>query len=81
MYPKALGLTYIDTLLKAASTQFNDLYSERILRKSSIPQFKDWDVQFEALLQTIEDQDSLVRTFLLLRASPHTPGLRPSDCE
>ncbi|KAF9941664.1 hypothetical protein BGZ65_002274 [Modicella reniformis] len=59
-YPKTLGLTYIDTLLKAASIQFSDLYGERILRKnSSIPQLKDWEVQFEALLQTIEDQDAL----------------------
>lgn len=61
MYPKALGLTYIDTLLKATSTQFSDLHGERISRKSSIPQLKDWDVQFEALLQMVEDQDSLVR--------------------
>ncbi|KAF9174425.1 hypothetical protein BGX21_005070 [Mortierella sp. AD011] len=59
VYPKALGLTYIDTLLKAASTQFSELYGDRILRKNTgIPQLKDWGVQFEALLQTIEDQDS-----------------------
>ncbi|KAF9108007.1 hypothetical protein BGX27_008518 [Mortierella sp. AM989] len=59
VYPKALGLTYIDTLLKATSTQFSDLYRDRVLRKSGgIPQLKEWEVQFEALLQTVEDQDS-----------------------
>jgi signal recognition particle receptor subunit alpha len=55
-------LTYIDTLLQAASARFSDLYAERILRKSGggVPQLKDWSVEFEALLQTIEDQDALV---------------------
>ncbi|KAF9349465.1 hypothetical protein BGX34_001789 [Mortierella sp. NVP85] len=58
VYPKALGLTYIDTLLKATSTQFSDSYGEEILRKGSIPRLQHWDVQFEALLRTIEDQNS-----------------------
>ncbi|KAF9189798.1 hypothetical protein BGZ51_009265 [Haplosporangium sp. Z 767] len=59
VYPKALGLTYIDTLLQATSTQFSDLYGERIQRKNAgVPQLRDWDVQFEALLQTVEDQDA-----------------------
>jgi len=61
VYPKTLGLTYIDALLQAASSRFSDLYGERILRKSGgVPQLKDWGVEFEALLQTIEDQDALV---------------------
>ncbi|ORZ27354.1 SRP54-type protein [Lobosporangium transversale] len=62
VYPKTLGLTYIDTLLKVVSTQFSDLYGAKILRKSNggIPQLKDWDLQFEALLQTVEDQDASV---------------------
>ncbi|KAG0358917.1 hypothetical protein BGZ54_010221 [Gamsiella multidivaricata] len=75
MYPKALGLTYIDTLLKVASTQFSDLYGERILRKpSGIPQLKDWDVRFEALLQTVEDQDVLSKKSRQPRRFEETVG-------
>ncbi|KAI1317379.1 hypothetical protein EDD11_008559 [Mortierella claussenii] len=75
VYPKALGLTYIDTLLKATSTQFNDLYGDRILRKNGvIPQLKDWGLQFEALLQTIEDQDALSKKSRQPRKFEHTVG-------
>jgi len=76
VYPKALGLTYIDTLLQAVSSQFSDHYGERIARKASgIPQLKDWDVQFEALLQTIEDQDALVSA-----AQAHGPRIDLPCC-
>lgn len=64
MYPKALGLTYIDTLLNATSTQFSDSFGEEILRKDSIPRLQHWDVQFEALLRTIEDQNSVRTPFI-----------------
>ncbi|KAK3812387.1 MAG: SRP54-type protein [Linnemannia elongata] len=75
VYPKSLGLTYIDTLLQAASTQFSDCYGARILRKSGgIPQLKDWDVQFEALLQTIEDQDALSKKTKQPRKFEQTVG-------
>ncbi|KAG0207993.1 hypothetical protein BGX28_000937 [Mortierella sp. GBA30] len=75
VYPKALGLTYIDILLQAVSSQFNDRYGERIARKASgIPQLKDWDVQFEALLQTIEDQDALSRKSKQPRKFEQTVG-------
>ncbi|KAG0265422.1 hypothetical protein DFQ27_000636 [Actinomortierella ambigua] len=57
-YPKSLALAYIDTLLQAAASRFSDLYGDRLLTSTSIPSFKGWDVQFEALLQTIEDQDA-----------------------
>ncbi|KAG0239514.1 hypothetical protein BGW41_007621 [Actinomortierella wolfii] len=57
-YPKSLALTHIDTLLQAAASKFSDLYGDRLLASTSIPSFKGWDVQFEALLQTIEDQDA-----------------------
>ncbi|KAG0244142.1 SRP54-type protein [Mortierella sp. GBAus27b] len=57
VYPKALGLTYIDALLSATSSQFSDQYGDKI-SNNRIPQLKKWDVEFEALLQTIEDQDS-----------------------
>ncbi|KAF9578738.1 hypothetical protein BGW38_005319 [Lunasporangiospora selenospora] len=61
VYSKTLVLAYIDRLLQATSAQFSDQYGERIgpsLRKKGSIQLKGWDVQFEALLQTIEDQDS-----------------------
>ncbi|KAF9923915.1 hypothetical protein FBU30_006054 [Linnemannia zychae] len=75
VYPKSLGLTYIDMLLRAASSQFSDRYSERILRKSGgIPQLKDWNVQFEALLQTIEDQDALSKKTKQPRKYEETVG-------
>ncbi|KAF9432415.1 hypothetical protein BGZ76_010840 [Entomortierella beljakovae] len=57
VYAKSLGLPYIDTLLATTSAQFSDLYGEKILQKKGIVQLKDWNVQFEALLQTIEDQN------------------------
>ncbi|KAF8951467.1 hypothetical protein BGZ52_011566, partial [Haplosporangium bisporale] len=59
VYPKSLGLSYVDSLLQATSSQFNELYGSRILRKNQIPQLKGWGIHFEALLQTIEDQDAL----------------------
>lgn len=75
VYPKSLGLTYIDTLLQAASSQFSDLYGDRKLRKSGgIPQLKDWGVQFEALLQTIEDQDALSKKTKQPRKFEQTVG-------
>ncbi|KAF9942853.1 hypothetical protein BGZ75_009970 [Mortierella antarctica] len=75
VYPKALGLTYIDTLLQAVSSQFSDRYGERIARKASgIPQLKDWDVQFEALLHTIEDQDALSKKSKQPRKFEQTVG-------
>ncbi|KAF8939459.1 hypothetical protein BGZ47_008161 [Haplosporangium gracile] len=75
VYPKSLGLTYIDTLLQAVSTQFSDRYGDRILRKSGgIPQLKDWGVQFEALLQTIEDQDALSKKTKQPRKFEQTVG-------
>ncbi|KAF9083889.1 hypothetical protein BGX23_011027 [Mortierella sp. AD031] len=75
VYPKSLGLSYIDTLLEAASSQFSDLYGDRIMRKSGgIPQLKDWGVQFEALLQTIEDQDALAKKTKQPRKFEQTVG-------
>lgn len=50
----------MDSLLQATSSQFSELYGSRILRKNQIPQLKGWGIHFEALLQTIEDQDALV---------------------
>ncbi|KAF8932537.1 SRP54-type protein [Dissophora ornata] len=60
VFPKALGLTYIDTLLTVSSVQFSELYGDVIShRNGGIPLLKGWGVHFEALLQTVEDQDSL----------------------
>ncbi|KAG0043819.1 hypothetical protein BGZ83_010996, partial [Gryganskiella cystojenkinii] len=75
VYPKSLALGYIDTLLQAASARFSDLYGDRILRKSGgVPQLKDWGVEFEALLQTIEDQDALSKKTKQPRKFEETVG-------
>ncbi|KAG0332911.1 hypothetical protein BG004_001054 [Podila humilis] len=75
VYPKSLGLLYIDKLLEVTSSQFNDLYGSRILaRRNEVPQLKGWGVQFEALLQTIEDQDALSRKSKQPRKFEQTAG-------
>ncbi|KAG0305100.1 hypothetical protein BGZ98_004593 [Dissophora globulifera] len=62
VYPKALGLSYVDTLLAAVSMEFSSLYGDSIsLRNGSVPQLKDWSVHFEALLQTVEDQTAMAK--------------------
>ncbi|KAG0024464.1 hypothetical protein BGZ81_007702 [Podila clonocystis] len=74
VYPKSLGLSYIDTLLQATSSQFGELYGSKILRRSQIPQVKGWGVHFEALLQTIEDQDALSKKTKQPRKFEQTTG-------
>ncbi|KAF9415905.1 hypothetical protein BGZ94_010355 [Podila epigama] len=74
VYPKSLSLSYIDTLLEATSSQFSDLYGSRITRSSTIPQLKGWSVHFEALLQTIEDQDAMSRKAKQPRKFEQTSG-------
>ncbi|KAF9215366.1 hypothetical protein BGZ59_001546 [Podila verticillata] len=74
VYPKSLGLSYVDSLLQATSSQFNELYGSRILRKNQIPQLKGWGIHFEALLQTIEDQDALSKKVKQPRKFEQTTG-------